>query len=129
VCRAFRPWISHPLQTQPQHLVSATSGITRQTQYNPHGVFIALEDAGYLMMSLAFLFLGAAFRGRERLVRAIRVLLTSSSILAILSLPVLPALHGKEPEYRYEVVVILIDWIALIVVGVLLAMAFRRRVF
>ena len=26
-------------------------------QYNPHGVFIALEEPGYLVMSLSFLFM------------------------------------------------------------------------
>ena len=29
-------------------------------QYNPHGIFIALENVGYVLLNLAFLFLGVA---------------------------------------------------------------------
>jgi hypothetical protein len=32
-------------------------GIALLTQYNPYGVFIVLEELGYLLMSLSFLFL------------------------------------------------------------------------
>ena len=34
--------------------------------------------------------------------------------------------NGSDLEYRYEVVAILIDWITLIVSGVLLSVFFRR---
>lgn len=30
-----------------------TEGITLLTQYNAHGIFIALEELGYLLMSLS----------------------------------------------------------------------------
>jgi hypothetical protein len=30
------------------------------SQYNPHGVFITLETVGYVLLNLAFLFIGIA---------------------------------------------------------------------
>jgi len=42
-----------------------------------------------------------------------------------IDIPLTP-LYGSDLEYRYEVVAILIDWITLIVSGVLLSVFFRR---
>src|SRR4030067_298612 len=39
----------------PVSLMSGeTEGITLLTQYNAHGIFIVLEELGYLLMSLSF---------------------------------------------------------------------------
>jgi hypothetical protein len=51
--------------------------------YNPHGIFIALEDAGYLMLSVAFLGAGLAFVRRTRLERVLRWLFIISSLAAM----------------------------------------------
>ena len=48
-----------------------TGGITLLTQYNSHGVFIALEELGYSLMSLSFLFIAPVFVSRNRLETAI----------------------------------------------------------
>jgi hypothetical protein len=45
-------------------------GLALFTQYNPHGLFIALEDLGYLALCVAFVFVGAAVPGATRLARA-----------------------------------------------------------
>jgi uncharacterized membrane protein YgdD (TMEM256/DUF423 family) len=95
-------------------------------QYNPHEVFVALEDVGYLMMGAVFLFAGAVFGRRGRLERVMRLVFITSSVLAVGSLILLALLYGSDLEYRYEVVVLLIDWIALIPSGALLSAAFRR---
>lgn len=39
---------------EPSLVRAETLGLTLFSQYNPHGLFIALEDLGYLMLSLAF---------------------------------------------------------------------------
>ena len=52
---------------QPSLLKGETEGLSLVSQYNPHGVFIAFEDLGYALMSVAFLFCGAALVGRGRL--------------------------------------------------------------
>jgi hypothetical protein len=44
-----------------------TEGIALITQYNPHGIFIVLEELGYLMMTLSFLFIAPIFCGEDRL--------------------------------------------------------------
>jgi hypothetical protein len=111
---------------QPSLLKGEIEGLSLFSQYNPHGIFIALEDIGYLMMGVAFLFVAAVFGRHERLERVIRLLFITSSVLAIGSLILLTLLYGSNLEYRYEVVAILIDWIALIISGALLSVFFKQ---
>jgi hypothetical protein len=111
---------------QPSLLKGEVEGLSLFSQYNPHGIFIALEDVGYLMMGVAFLFVAAVFSRRERLERVIRLVFFASAVLAVGSLIVLALIYGSDLEYRYEVVAILVDWIALIVSGALLSVFFRR---
>lgn len=59
-----------------------TEGLTLFMQYDPHGLFIALEALGYLMMSVAFLFAAPVF-ARGRVERTIRGLLVLSFVLAL----------------------------------------------
>jgi hypothetical protein len=111
---------------QPSLLKGETEGLALFSQYNPHGIFIALEDLGYLMMSLAFLLVGTIFVKDERLERAIRWLFILSSLISIGSFIILSLIYGQNLEYRFEVTIITIDWITLIVVGILLSAFFRR---
>jgi len=111
---------------QPSLLKGELAGLSLVSQYNPHGVFIALEDLGFLMMGLAFLFASAALTGRSRLERSARYVLLAGGILAVVALVVLAALYRSHLEYRYEVAAIVIDWLTLIVAGVLLAALFHR---
>lgn len=111
---------------EPSLLKGELEGLALFSQYNPHGIFIALEDVGYLMMGLAFLFAAAAFGGRAKLERAIRLILVAASVLAVASLVVLAIVYGSELEYRYEVAAIVIDWLALIVSGSLMGAFFWR---
>jgi hypothetical protein len=111
---------------QPSLLKGETEGLALFSQYNPHGIFIALEDVGYVMMSAAFLFIGAVFVGRTRLERGIGWLFSISSLVAIGALIGLSLLYGKDLEYRFEVTVLTINWTVLIVSGTLLSVRFRR---
>lgn len=111
---------------QPSLLKGEVEGLSLFSQYNPHGVFIALEDVGYLTMGVAFLFVAVVFSRQERLERVIRLLFTTSSVLAVGSLIFLALLYGSNLEYRYEVAAILIDWITLIISGALLGLFFKR---
>ncbi len=58
----------------PRILSGETGNLSLFTQYNHHGLFVALESLGYLMMNLALLFAVAVFSG-GRLERAIRWLI------------------------------------------------------
>ena len=111
---------------QPSLVNGETDGIAILTQYNPHGLFIALEEIGYLMMSVSFLCMAPVFSGTNRLERAIRWIFIISFILTISSLITLSIVYGINREYLFECVVIVIDWIVLIVSGILLSVVFKR---
>jgi hypothetical protein len=111
---------------EPSLVKGETSALSLFTQYNPHGFFIALEDLGYLMLSAAFLFIGAAFPGINRLGRAIRWVFLVPAVLAFASFFGMSWHFGFNIEYRFEVAVITIIWTALLVLGVMLAVFFRR---
>ncbi len=113
---------------QPSLLKGEADGLALISQYNPHGIFIALEDLGYLTMSLAFLLASAVLTGKGRLDRVIRWLYLVAAVLAIGSFVVLSALFGLDLDYRFEVLAITIDWITLIISGPLLSVLFRRTV-
>jgi hypothetical protein len=100
-----------------------TQGLSLFTQYNPHGLFIAGEAFGYLMMSTALLFAAPVFAG-GRIGRAIRWLFVAGFVLAIAAL-VGFWLVGHD-LIAFEVAVISINWIVLIASGALLSIVFRR---
>jgi hypothetical protein len=111
---------------QPSLENGETEGIAILTQYNPHGIFIALEELGYLLMSLSFLCMAPVFAGKDLLDRAVRWLFAASFLVMVIALAVIIASYGINREYRFEVAAISIDWIVLIVGGILLSRIFRR---
>jgi hypothetical protein len=111
---------------QPSLLKGESEGLSLVSQYNPHGIFIALEALGYLMISVAFVFAAAVFAGRNWLERIIRWLFISGFTLAVGLLIVLSLLYGNDLDYRFEVFVITIDWTVLIIAGALLSVIFKR---
>ena len=106
---------------------SETEGLPLLIQYNPHGVFLAMEEAGYLVMSLSFLFMAPVFANRSRLESAVRWIFIIAFILVIVSLVIISINYGLERQDRFEVVAISIDWLVLITSGVLLSIVFRKR--
>jgi len=110
---------------QPSLMAGETDGIALLTQFNAHGAFIALEEVGYLLMSVAFLCLVPVFSG-GKLEQAVRCVFASAFALTFLSLVLVSSLYGIQREYRFEVVAISVNWIALIVSGILLSVVFRR---
>ncbi len=111
---------------QPSILQGESEGFALFTQYNPHGVFIALEDLGYFLMALSFVFSAAGFARGRGLERAIRWLLLVAGVAVIAAWFALYAIYGTQLEYRFEVASITIDWLALFVGGILIALWFRR---
>ena len=111
---------------QPSFLKGEVEGLSLFSQYNPHGIFIALEDLGYLLMGVSFLFIAPVFVGQRRLGKAIRLLFITSGILTIGALILLSILYGTDLEYRYEVASITINWLTLIIGGVMLSLYFKR---
>jgi hypothetical protein len=112
----------------PVSLLSGeTDGIALFTQYNVHGLFIALEEIGYLLMSVSFLFMGLALGSRSGVESAARWVFLAAFAFTIIALVVTSILYGLDRSYRFEIAVISIDWLALIVNGILLAVSFRRH--
>jgi hypothetical protein len=107
----------------PSLLSGETSGLSLFTQYNPHGIFIALEGLGFSMMSVAFLFAASVFVG-GKIERTIRFLFSISFILAIAFFVVFSVL--KYDIVVFEVTILAINWLVLIVSGALLSILFRR---
>ena len=110
---------------QPSVLRGEVEGLSLWSQYNPHGVFIALEALGYLLMAAALLFVAPVFAGRG-VERALRWLFVLAPVAALAALVGLYTAYGQDVEYRFEVAVISIAWTALIAGGVLLAVFFGR---
>jgi hypothetical protein len=103
-----------------------TEGITMLTQYNSHGPFIVLEELGYLMMTLSFLFIAPVFAEKNRLEGSIRWILIISFVLAVVSMTLISINHGLNRQDRFEVIIISIDWLVLVVNGVLWSVLFKK---
>lgn len=111
---------------QPSLLAEEKDGMAIFSQYNPHGLFIAMEDLGYLWMSAAFFFLGLSLARSSGLEVAARRLLTISSVLGLVTFIGMSVYFGNDLQTRFELAVIAINWIALAPAAVMLAMLFRR---
>lgn len=110
---------------QPSLLNGETDGIPLLTQFNPHGVFIALEEAGFILMCLSFICIIPVFNGRGVL-KAIRITFLAGFILAVFSFVVIALKYGIRREYIFEITIISIVWFELIISSVLLSILFSR---
>ena len=72
---------------QPALLLGESSELPLLSMYNPHGVFIALEDFGYFLMSVALLLAAAMFDGGTGLDRVIRWRLALGGLTGVSALP------------------------------------------
>lgn len=103
-----------------------TEGIALLTQYNPHGVFIALEELGYLMMSFSFLFIAPVFTNKNGIENSIRWIFIIAFILTIIAFVLVTIQHGIVREDRFEVPALIIDWLVLMTNGILASIVFKR---
>ncbi|HEY3317522.1 MAG TPA: hypothetical protein VGK50_03760 [Coriobacteriia bacterium] len=112
------------LQTvQPALLKGEAAGVAALSQYNPHGVFITLENLGFLVMALSFAFIAVSL-GPSGLERAARWVLLAAAAAAGVAFVGMSLVFGFDLEYRFEVAIITIDWFTLMVSGVLIALAY-----
>lgn len=104
-----------------------TEGIALLTQYNGNGIFIAAEELGFTLMSLAFLFLSLTFPFKTLLEKTIRIIFSAPFIANVLIFIVLFFQFGIDRDYRYEVAAITTDWLAAIVIGILAGIYIHRN--
>jgi len=104
-----------------------TDGIALLTQYNGNGLFIALEELGYILMGLSFLCMAPLFSKANKLELSLRWILALPALLILLFFLYYAFRYGMERSYRFEVAAIGVDWMALIVVGILAALFFKNK--
>ena len=104
-----------------------TEGIALLTQYNGHGIFIALEDLAYITMSISFLFLAFVFSPETRLEKVIRLILLTAFPLVVLAFTIYTITYGIDRSYRFEVVAISVNWLVTISTGILLSIFYRKK--
>lgn len=112
---------------QPSLLTHEADGVSLLTQYNPHGVFIALEELGYLLLSTALACLGASLPGLTRLEQAVRWLFAGGWVACIAALGWFMARYGHQRAYFFEIAVISIAWLSLVPGAFMMAAVFRRE--
>lgn len=110
---------------QPSLINGETAGIALMTQYNPHGVFIALEEIGYIIMGISFLFAALTFSKSNRLESAIRWVFMLGFALTMVIFILIASVMGLHREYIFEVIAIMITWVTLVINGALLAIFLR----
>jgi len=111
---------------QPSLVRAEFDGMALISQYNPHGLFIAMENLGYLMMGVSMLFLGVALSRNSRLENLVRWQLIVSGAAGITTFVAMSLSFGTNLETRFELAIITIDWFALVIASVVLSILFRR---
>lgn len=112
---------------QPSILAGETDGISLLTQFNPHGVFIVLEEMGFLFMIISLFSLFPVFSTANRLEKSIKWTTIISFILAVVTFAWISITYGIHREYRFEVFIISITWLELIIISILFAFYFKQR--
>lgn len=110
---------------QPSLLAGETDGISILSQFNPHGIFIVLEEIGFLFMVISFFCLTPTFSSNNANQKAIKWTSIIALTLTIFSFIIISIIHGINREYRFEVAVISVTWIELIIISLLYARHFK----
>ncbi|SER97426.1 hypothetical protein SAMN05216199_1645 [Pedococcus cremeus] len=112
---------------QPALLAGEGGDLVLWSQYNPHGLFIALEDVGYAVWGLAFVLLGSALAGRRRGVAgAAGWTLLAGGALTLVALVACALAYRSALGYRFEVTALALTWLTLGASAVLVAVDLRR---
>ena len=112
---------------QPSLLKNEAGGISLLSQFNPHGLFIALEELGYLLMSISLLFAGFAMTIKSQLQKLISRIFIGSFMITSMSLLVILVTMGSNKEYVFEVAAITVAWFTLILNGFLIFKLFNTQ--
>lgn len=104
-----------------------TEGIALLTQYNGHGIFIAMEELGYICMSISFLFMSFVFKNESCLEKSIKIILITGFILLFCCFVFYVVKYGLDRSYRFEVAAISVNWITAIIIGILMSILSERE--
>jgi hypothetical protein len=73
------------------------------------------------------LFIAPVFAGKNRLEGTIRWILVLSFVLTMVSLTLISINHGLNRQDRFEVIIISIDWLVLVINGILWSVFFKKQ--
>lgn len=104
-----------------------TDGIALLTQYNDHGIFIAMEEAGYIMMSVAFMFMALTVNAGSKAERWLKRIFLMPFILSVILFAWFSIQFGADRSYRFEIWVISINWLAMLAGSILAGVIFFRN--
>ncbi len=104
-----------------------TEGIALLTQYNDHGIFIAMEEAGYIMMSVAFMFMALAVNAGSKAERWLKRIFLIPFILSVILFSWFSIKFGTDRSYRFEIWVISVNWLAMLAGSILAGAGFYRQ--
>jgi MFS family permease len=96
-------------------------GIALLTQYNPHGIFIALEELGYIFMLLSLGMLTFVFKEKW----SMKIINFIAFMLGIILYIAIVIIFGLDKKDRFETIIISIDWICLIIDGILIGRHYK----
>lgn len=113
---------------QPALLNGETEGIALITQFNAHGIFIALEEAGFILMCLALFSVVPVFSPGRGIIKVFRIVNLIALIIAVTAFVIITAIYGIMREYIFEIAIISIAWLQLIISSILLAIIFKRNI-
>lgn len=112
---------------QPSLLSGETEGISLISQFNPHGIFIALEELGFFLMVFSLFFFFPVFHEKNGNQIALKWTAILGLILAIVAFVTISLQYGIMREYRFEIAIISIAWIQLIVFSFLSTRYFSKQ--
>lgn len=102
-----------------------TDGVSILSQFNPHGIFIALEELGFILMSVSLFLTAFSFNKKNSLENSIRWIYILNFILGMLFLALILFVFGL----KREVITISLNWLSLIISGTLLSRLFYREMY
>jgi hypothetical protein len=112
---------------QPSLLKGEVEGIALLSQFNPHGLFIALEELGYVLMALAMALAASALEADRPVLRIAKMALCAALPLSVFAFAVVTVIYGIDREYRFEVAVISITWLLMLPASAAMTLGYRTR--
>jgi hypothetical protein len=113
---------------QASFVAGEGKSLTLLSQYNPHGIFIGLENLGYAALAVAYLCVALTLTDPGRLVGATRWVFVGAGTLTWAALAGLAITYGADLTYRFELAAISLHWLVAVITGLLLAIHFRHLV-
>lgn len=111
---------------QPSLVAGEGESLTLISQYNPRGIFIALENLGYAALAVCYVCVGLTLTGPGRLVAAVRWVFVGGGALTWAAMVGLAIAYGADLTYRFELAAISVHWLVAVSTGLMLAIHFRR---